>query len=421
MTKLEQLIQTYCPDGVNYKTMGELGCFYGGITGKSKDDFKDGNARFITYKNVYSNPALKMDLDDFVKIDSYENQRTLEYGDVIFTGSSECVEECGLSSVVTKQPTENLYLNSFCFIFRFNNVNCMLPDFTKHLFRSHDLRRQIIKTASGVTRYNVSKEKMKKIIIPVPPLPIQEEIVRILDKFTELEAELAQKLAQEVEYRKQQYAFYRDRLLSFESPIKMKTVQQLINEQLINIITPSFKIKRNDYCESGLVPIISQEAEYISGYFDKKDSKITKRNYVCFGDHSEHIKFIDFEFVQGADGLKIMHTNEHSLLSRYLYHALSNFYTRHDNYERHFKYLTDTTIPVPSVDVQQRLVNVLDNFDAICSDLSIGLPAEIAAREKQYNYYRDLLFNYAADMAGFKQSRAEQSRAEQSRAEQSKN
>ena len=127
---------------------------------------------------------------------------------------------------------------------------------------------------------------LQSIPIPVPPLPVQEEIVRILDKFTELESELAQELAQELAHRKQQYAFYCDRLLSFESSIKMRTVKQLIDEQLINIITPSFKIKKNDYCESGLVPVISQESEYISGYFDKKDSKITKRNYVCFGDHS---------------------------------------------------------------------------------------------------------------------------------------
>ena len=278
---------------------------------------------------------------------------------------------------------------------------------TKYLFYAlQSLQQQIYAThkEGGVPHVHISS--IENFEISVPPLPVQEEIVRILDKFTELEAELAQELAR----RKLQYTFYRDQLLNFESTIKMRTVQQLIAEQLINIVTPSFKIKRNDYCESGLVPIISQEAEYISGYFDKKDSKITKRNYVCFGDHSEHIKFIDFEFVQGADGLKIMYTNESGLLSKYLYYALSNFYTRRDNYERHFKYLTDTTIPVPSVDVQQRLVNVLDNFDVICSDLSIGLPAEISARQKQYEYYRDLLFEYAAN--GLNYSRAQQSTAE---------
>lgn len=89
MSRLEELIAELCPEGVEYKTLGELGSFYGGITGKSKDDFINGNAKFITYKNVYSNIALKLDVEDRVKISPNEKQRTLEYGDVIFTGSSE--------------------------------------------------------------------------------------------------------------------------------------------------------------------------------------------------------------------------------------------------------------------------------------------------------------------------------------------
>lgn len=69
MTKLEELIEKLCPDGVEYKTLGELGKFYGGLTGKSKEDFKEGNAKFITYKNVYSNPALDLDVEDRVRLE----------------------------------------------------------------------------------------------------------------------------------------------------------------------------------------------------------------------------------------------------------------------------------------------------------------------------------------------------------------
>ena len=392
MRKLEQLIQTYCPHGVSSDKIGNV------IKYEQPSKYI---VKSTDYKDEFTTPVLTAG-QSFIL--GYTNetagiyQASKENPVIIFddfTGAFKWVDfPFKVKSSAMKMLTTNTKDVLLRYIYHvMGNLN----------FTSDEHKRLWISVYS-------------EFQIPVPPLPVQEEIVRILDKFTELEAELAQELA----HRKQQYAFYRDRLLSFESPMKMRTVQQLIDEQLINIITPSFKIKRNDYCESGLVPIISQETEYISGYFDKKDYKIPKRNYVCFGDHSEHIKFIDFEFVQGADGLKIMHTDEHNLLSRYLYHALSNFYTKHDNYERHFKYLTDTTIPVPTIDVQQRLVNVLDNFDTICSNLSIGLPAEIAAREKQYNYYRDLLFNYAANIAGFKQSRAEQSRAEQSRAEQSR-
>ena len=118
------------------------------------------------------------------KIYEGEKQRNLQYGDIIFTGSSEKLNECGISSVVTENPSENLYLNSFCFFLRLYNTGILLPDFSKYLFRSEKLRHQIIKTASGVTRFNVSKEMMKKIEIPIPPIEIQEEIVKILDNFT---------------------------------------------------------------------------------------------------------------------------------------------------------------------------------------------------------------------------------------------
>lgn len=208
MSKLDDLIKEKCPNGVKVYTLGELGTFYGGLTGKRKNDFVDGNAKFITYKNVYSNPALCLDVEDKVKIADGEKQRTLEYGDIIFTGSSETPDECGFSSVVTTKTNEKLYLNSFCFFFRLNNPELLLPDFAKHLFRSDNLRYQIGKTASGVTRFNVSKERMKSVKIPVPPLEIQNEIVQILDNFAELTAELSN--------RKKQYEYYRDLLLNFD-------------------------------------------------------------------------------------------------------------------------------------------------------------------------------------------------------------
>ena len=211
MSKLEELIQKLCPNGVEYKAMDELGYFYGGLSGKSRDDFVDGNAKFITYKNIYSNLALNLAVDDKVKIEKNENQNTIQYGDVLFTGSSETPDECGFSSVLTTQTEEKLYLNSFCFGYRFFDKSTFLPDFSKYLFRSQKLRTAIGKTASGVTRFNVSKKKMGKIKIPVPPIEVQEEIVRILDKFTELTAELTAGLTA----RKKQYEFYRDQLLSF--------------------------------------------------------------------------------------------------------------------------------------------------------------------------------------------------------------
>ena len=196
---------------VEWKTLGELGVFYVGLTGKNKYDFENGNKKFITYKNVYSNYSVNLDIVDTVSISEGEKQNKLEYGDVIFTGSSETLEEVGLSSVTTKEIYEDIYLNSFCFYWRLHNKSLFLPDFLKHLFRSNHLRSQIKKTASGVTRYNVSKELMRQILIPIPPIELQREIVRILDTFSELIAELQAELI----LRQKQYEYYRNLLLSF--------------------------------------------------------------------------------------------------------------------------------------------------------------------------------------------------------------
>lgn len=121
MSKIDKLIAELCPDGVEHKALGEIGQFYGGLSGKSKEDFSEGNAKFITYMNVFSNLSLNIDVDDKVKISENEGQNTIRYGDILFTGSSETPDECGMSSVLATETDELLYLNSFCFGLRLND------------------------------------------------------------------------------------------------------------------------------------------------------------------------------------------------------------------------------------------------------------------------------------------------------------
>lgn len=97
MSRLDELIAEFCPNGVPYKTLGELGYFYGGLSGKSKEDFANGNAKFITYMNVFTNLAIDTDISDLVRIGENEKQNTVQYGDILFTGSSETPDECGMS------------------------------------------------------------------------------------------------------------------------------------------------------------------------------------------------------------------------------------------------------------------------------------------------------------------------------------
>lgn len=393
MTRLNELINELCPDGVEYKTLGELGEFYGGITGKTKDDFVDGNEKFITYMNVYKNIKLDLDVSDRVKISPNEKQRTLEYGDILFTGSSETPEECGISSVLADKTDEKLYLNSFCICYRFNDTALFNPEFSKYLFQSYELRKQIKKTASGVTRFNVSKEKMKKVKIPVPPLPVQEEIVRILDKFTSLEAEL--------EARRVQYEYYRDELL--KPKLKIPVVK------LKDIATDFYRgsgIRRDEITAEG-VPCV-RYGEIYTTYnisFDKCVSH-TKLEYVQSPKYFEHgdilfaitgeniediaksVAYTGNEKCLAGGDIVVMKHNQNP---RYLAHVLATTEARIQKGKGKVKSkvvhssvpsIQEIEIPLPPLDVQERWANILDNFDAICSDLKIGLPAENRRAQK---------------------------------------
>lgn len=202
--------------GGHWRPMGDLGSIFGGLTGKSKADFSGGNARYISYVNVFNNLAVNLKHNDFVQVLPGERQRELMMGDILLTGSSETAEEVGMSSVVTASVDQPVYLNSFCIGYRLNNPNMLEPQFSKHLFRSRVMRDQLIRTASGVTRFNVSKARLAKVMIPVPPRDEQVRIASILNNLDALVNDLSIGLPAELAARRKQYEYYRDRLLTFE-------------------------------------------------------------------------------------------------------------------------------------------------------------------------------------------------------------
>ena len=212
MSYLEKLLQGV---EVEWKTLGDICEIFGGLTGKSKADFENGNAKYVPYKNIFYNIEVDFDKLEKVRVLSSENQYEVKYGDVLFTASSEIAEEAGMSSSVTAKSDEKVYLNSFSFGLRFNSDVEIVPEFSKYLFRSHFMRKAIVKTASGVTRFNISKERFKNLQIPIPPLSEQERIVAILDKFDVLTTSISEGLPREIELRQKQYEYYRDLLLTF--------------------------------------------------------------------------------------------------------------------------------------------------------------------------------------------------------------
>ena len=366
MNKLNDLINKLCPQGVSFKTLGELGKFYSGLSGKSRNDFKDGNAVFITYMNVFSNIEVKIDVVESVKIEEKEKQNTVQYGDVLFTGSSETPNECGMSSVMTTHTDEKLYLNSFCFGYRFSNPDLFLPDFTKHLFRSYELRRKISRTASGVTRFNVSKKKMEDVTIPVPPIEVQREIVRILNKLTGLTEELKAELT----VRKQQYEYYRKNLLTFDIIIPKLPLGDIVTN--ISLGNDKECLYDGEYqMEHILITCIDSNVEYVhldDGQYDVPDDKLVVN---VSANHS--VKYVYYTLMN-MNLSRYAKINEQSLITAEMLKKIS--------------------VPMPDRNVQERIVYTLDNFEIICSELNIVLPAESNARQKQYEFYRDSLLTF---------------------------
>lgn len=151
--------------------MGDYGNTYVGLSGKSKEDLGHGNASFVTYMNVYSNPISDPKMVEKIEIDSSQNQ--VKYGDVFFTTSSETPDEVGMSSVWFGTD-DNIYLNSFCFGYRQNILNN--PFYTAYLFRSPSVRKKFIFLAQGISRYNISKTKVMEMEVAFPSSQEQARI-----------------------------------------------------------------------------------------------------------------------------------------------------------------------------------------------------------------------------------------------------
>src|SRR3990167_9922914 len=172
-------IQKNIPEGWNSIRVGDLGFVYSGLRSKSKTDFGQG-APFITYMNVFKNSKIDINKFDLVKVEDGENQNKVMYGDIFFTVSSETPEEVGMSSVLLDK-IDSYYLNSFCFGFSLKNLNDLLPQYARYLFRGQDFRSKIHKMAQGSTRFNLSKERVLSLDIVLPPITEQKKIAEILE------------------------------------------------------------------------------------------------------------------------------------------------------------------------------------------------------------------------------------------------
>ena len=169
-----------------------MGSTYTGLSGKTKEDFGHGEAKFITYMNVFSNPVADLQMTESVEIDLKQN--CVQAGDVFFTTSSETPEEVGMSCVMPKS-IDNIYLNSFCFGYRPTEKFDL--NYLAYALRAESFRKEMAFLAQGISRYNISKNKVMETEIPIPSLDEQSKVGQYfsnLDHFITLHQRKLEKL-----------------------------------------------------------------------------------------------------------------------------------------------------------------------------------------------------------------------------------
>lgn len=382
----------------------EIGTFYSGLSGKSKSDFSEGNALLVTYRNIFNNPVLNPAIKDTVVVGKDEKQNEVLWGDILITGSSETPADAGMSSVVLFNPQEKMYLNSFCFGFRLNDMNEALPSYIGHLLRSTSIRAAISKTAFGVTRFNVNRMRFADIEIPLPPLNIQKEIVSILDSFTSL----IDKMKQEVEMRKKQMEYYREKLMAPQKNWEIKTLGEIGTFTKGNGLQKSdFRVKGFPCVHYGQIHTYYNTCIYKTKSFCEEDlaKKLQKASYgdLLIATTSEDVKacckaavwFGAGDVAYSGDSFCYSHDQDPKYMA-YLFQT-EMFAKQKQKAATGAKVIrvsgesmASFSFAFPPLVQQRQIASILDTFETYISKLE----KMIELRQKQYEYYREKLLTF---------------------------
>ena len=380
MSKIQQLIDQYCPHGVEYKKLGEV-CVIQRGSSITKNEITEGNIPVIAGGRK---PAY------FHNVPNRTGQTIVIAGSGAYAGFVSWWEQpIFVSDAFSVKPKNVNYLNSkFCYYFLISK------------------QEQIHKMKSGGGVPHVYPSDIDNFLIPLPPLPVQEEIVRILDTFTELEAELEA----EQEARKKQYEYYRNKLLT---PVEIhgkwylndKEVEwKKLGEVCVSIIAggdlPKNYIKSQKYpTEEYPYPIYSNGVG-VNALYGFSDSYIIDLEAVTISARGT----IGYHTIRQPKFTPIVRLitlipKKQIITTKFLNYILDITEIGHSGGSIPQLTVPDVKkipIPIPPLSEQERIVEILDKFDALVNDLTAGLPAEIAARRKQYEYYRNRLLTFPA-------------------------
>ena len=393
MTKLEELIQELCPDGVEYKPLGDIATISRGGSFQKKD-YTENGVPCIHYGQIYMYYGLFAEKTlTYISEEVAQKQKFAEPGDIIMAVTSENMDD--VCKCMAWLGSEKVAVSGHTAIIH-HSIN---PKYLVYWLSSTMFYQQKVKIAHGTKVIEVAPARLADIILPVPPLPVQCEIVRILDNFTELTEGLNRELTAELTARKQQYEYYRNRLLTFDvrGGGTSRTEWRMFGEtcflqagKAIDAESIS-KVKTLEYC----IPCYGGNG--LRGYVRKANQKGEKPLVGRQGALCGNVCFAKGDYYATEHAVVV--TDRGFYNSRFLYHLLVNknlnqYKTAGAQPGLSVTKLETILLPVPETEIQNRIADVLDNFDAICTDLSSGLPAEIEARQKQYESYRDKLLSF---------------------------
>ena len=367
MSKLEELIEQYCPDGVEYVRLGDVLSVNRGKRLTKTQLSEDG--KYFVYHGSKDTPLGKYSMFNV------KGNTTI----VVNTGGIGGVKFCA----------DDFWCSDGSF---WIGHSALLND--KYVYYYLSPKESYFasqKRVGGVP--TIDRSTVENVEIPVPPLPVQEEIVRILDTFTELQAELQA----ELQKRLQQYNFYRDNLLNFKNInrggqievkwMKLSEVAQVCRGT--RVVKSQLSNKGYPVYQNCLTPM---------GYYDKANCKGGTPFVIC-GGAAGNVGYSIVDYWAADDCECIVSGSE--VCNKYLYYYLM---TKQDYLSSQVRkasvprlspiVIKDLVIPIPSLDEQQRIVSILDRFDTLTNDLTQGLPAEIEKRRQQYEYYRDKLLTF---------------------------
>ena len=242
------------------------------------------------------------------------------------------------------------------------NRDLIMDDWLILFLNMTDLSEHI----TGVTVPKLNQKKLRQILIPMPPLSVQESILETVNEALDNFTACVERIGISVNSIRELLDSKLQTVFQEES----KGWEKIPFEKSILKVHGSPKIKRRDFKEKGQYPIISQEMNYVNGYWDSADDLLLIGSpVVVFGDHTKTLKYVDFDFVRGADGLKVLKPIE-SVHPKFFYHQLRSVKLESLGYARHFRLLKQVDIRVPSMELQIQIASLFDALDEQISDLT---------------------------------------------------